>query len=297
MAPAMPVSMMAPPSENIFALTPQSFGLGLRAPHYDAILAAPPALDFFEIISENFMQAHEGYWEFLGDLRHRYQFIMHGVGLSIGGTDPLDDNYLVRLKRLADFLRPAHISDHLCFTGLGGHNTHDLLPLPLTSESLAHVADRVKAVQDCLGRPLVLENPSSYLAFTQSTIPEAEFLAELTRRTGCGLLLDINNVYVSAFNHGWDAAAYLAALPPERIAYLHLAGHRHCGTHIIATHDDHIGEPVWALYADCIARVGARPTMIEWDEQIPDFAIVMQELARARAVSQEVADAPLRHRA
>lgn len=293
----MPVHTMANQVQNMTSLPKQSFGLGLRAAHYDAILAAPPALDFFEIISENFMQAHEGYWEFLGDLRQRHQFIMHGVGLSIGGTDPLDQTYLTQLKRLADFLRPAHISDHLCFTGLGGHNTHDLLPLPLTPESLSHVADRVKRVQDYLGRQLVLENPSTYLAFTQSTIPEAEFLAELTRLTGCGLLLDLNNVYVSAFNHGWDAATYLATLPPEAIAYHHLAGHRHCGTHIIDTHDDHVVAPVWALYTEAIARFGARPTMIEWDEQIPAFDVVMQELARARSTSQEVANASLRHRA
>lgn len=274
-----------------------SFGLGLRAAHYDAILAKPPALDFFEIISENFMQAHEGYWEFLADLRQRTQFIMHGVGLSIGGTDPLDQDYLSKLQRLADFIRPAHISDHLCFTGLGGHSTHDLLPLPLTSESLQHVADRVKQVQNFLGCQLVLENPSTYLAFTQSKIPEAEFLAELTRLTGCGLLLDINNVYVSAFNHGWDAQQYLATLPPEAIAYMHLAGHRHCVTHIIDTHDDHVVEPVWALYSKAIARFGPCPTMIEWDEKIPAFDVVMQELARARLVSQEAADAPLRQRA
>lgn len=297
MAQAMPVRIMANQAQYMTSLPKQSFGLGLRAAHYDAILAAPPALDFFEIISENFMQAHEGYWEFIADLRQRYQFIMHGVGLSIGGTDPLDQTYLAQLKRLADFLQPAHVSDHLCFTGLGGHNTHDLLPLPLTPESLQHVCDRVKAVQDFLGRQLVLENPSSYLAFTQSTIPEAEFLAELTRLTGCGLLLDINNVYVSAFNHGWDATTYLATLPPDAIAYHHLAGHRHCGTHIIDTHDDHVVAPVWALYAEAITRFGARPTMIEWDEQIPAFDVVLQELARARAVSQEAADAPLRQRA
>lgn len=297
MARAMPVCIMTADKTNLHLLPPQSFGLGLRAAHYDAILANPPALDFFEVISENFIQAHEGYWEFLGDLRQRYHFIMHGVGLSIGGTDPLDQTYLTQLKRLADFLRPAHVSDHLCFTGLGGHNTHDLLPLPLTPESIIHVADRVKQVQDFLGRQLVLENPSSYLVFTQSTIPEAEFLAELTRLTGCGLLLDINNVYVSAFNHGWDATTYLATLPPDAIAYQHLAGHRHCGTHIIDTHDDHVVAPVWALYAEAITRFGARPTMIEWDEQIPAFDVVMQQLARARAVSQEAADAPLRQRA
>ncbi len=297
MAQAMPVCLMTADKPTLSFLPPQSFGLGLRAEHYDAILADPPALDFFEIVSENFMQAHEGYWEFLSDLRQRTQFIMHGVGLSIGGTDPLDQTYLIQLKRLADFLRPVHVSDHLCFTGLGGHNTHDLLPMVLTPESLHHVCNRVQTVQDFLGRRLVLENPSTYLAFSQSSIPEAEFLAELTRQTGCGLLLDINNVYVSAFNHGWSATDYLATLPPEAIAYQHLAGHRHCGTHIIDTHDDYVVAPVWSLFAEAIARFGARPTMIEWDEQIPAFDIVMQELARARAVSQEAADAPLRQRA
>lgn len=263
------------------------FGLGLRAPHYETILAARPPVDWFEIISENFLDAHEGYWEFLADLRQDYAFVMHGVSLSIGGTDPLDQVYLAKLNKLADHLRPAYVSDHLCFTGLGGHNTHDLLPLPYTAEALNHLVARVRQVQDSLGRQLVLENPSSYLEFAASTMPEQEFLAALAERSGCGLLLDVNNVYVSGFNHGFDPADYLAALPSAAIAYIHLAGHRHCGTHIIDTHDEPVIEAVWQLYADTIAHIGPRPTMIEWDDKLPEFQALQAELERARAITTE----------
>jgi len=280
---------MAQPSAN-HVIAPTSFGLGLRAPHYDTILAERPSLDWFEIISENFMQAHEGYWEFLDDLRQRYNFIMHGVGLSIGGTDALDQTYLHHLKRLMDFLRPAHLSDHLCFTGLGGHNTHDLLPLPYTAATLAHVSDRIKSVQDFLGRQLVLENPSSYLEFSESTMTESDFIAALAECSGCGLLLDVNNVYVSGFNHGFNPQAYIANLPAAAVRYIHLAGHRHCGTHIIDTHDDHVVEAVWQLYAHTIATIGARPTMIEWDENIPPLATIMAELDRAKTMNHSARD-------
>ncbi len=273
------------------------FGLGLRAPHYETVLATRPAVDWFEIISENFMHAHEGYWEFLGDLRRDYAFVMHGVSLSIGGTDALDIEYLARHKRLVQHLRPAVISDHLCFTGLGGHNTHDLLPLPYTAESLAHVATRVQQVQDYLGCQLVLENPSSYLEFAHSTLPEWEFLAELANRTGCGLLLDVNNIYVSAFNHGFATQEYLAALPPQAVIYMHLAGHRNLGTHIVDTHDESIIPPVWQLYAEAIRCFGAKPTMIERDDKIPEFAELLQELALAKTMCAEASHAPVARRA
>ncbi len=265
----------------------KGFGLGLRAAHYDSVLRERPPVDWFEIISENFMHAHEGYWEFLEDLRRDYAFVMHGVSLSIGGTDDLDQDYLSRHKRLIDHLRPAVVSDHLCFTGLGGHNTHDLLPLPYTIESLEHVAARVAKVQDILGRQLVLENPSSYLQFAQSTMPEWAFLAELANRTGCGLLLDVNNIYVSGFNHGFLTDTYMDALPPQAVIYIHLAGHRNLGTHIVDTHDEPVISPVWQVYAQAIRRFGPKPTMIERDDKIPEFAELLQELSQARRVSRE----------
>jgi uncharacterized protein len=259
------------------------FGLGLRAAHYDVVLATRPALDWFEIITENFLDAHEGYWDFLADLRQTYNFVLHGVSLSIGGIDPFPPEYFIKLKRLIAHVRPAVVSDHLCFTGLGGHNTHDLLPLPYTEAALTHVTARVQEVQNVLGRQLVLENPSSYLEFAASTMPEAEFLARLAEQSGCGLLLDVNNIYVSGFNHGFSPAAYIATLPPAAIRYVHLAGHRHCGTHIIDTHDAPVIEPVWQLYEQTLALIGARPTMLEWDDQLPEFSVLLAELANARS--------------
>ncbi len=267
------------------------FGLGLRAPHYDDILRDRPAVDWFEIISENFLDAHGGYWEFLTDLRRDYPFVMHGVGLSIGGDDPLDRDYLNKLRQLECFLHPAWVSDHLCFTTHGGHNTHDLLPIPYTEPMLHHVADRVRQVQDFLGRPLVLENPSTYLAFNASTIPEWEFLARLAQDTGCGLLLDVNNVYVSAFNHGFDAQNYIDAIPAEHIAQIHLAGHCHKGTHIIDTHDAHVADPVWELYAYAMRRKGRISTMIEWDDAIPPLSALITELTQARHYAAGADDA------
>jgi len=262
------------------------FGLGLRAPHYDAILRdRPKNIDFFEIISENFIEAHEGYWDFLTDLRRDYAFVMHGVSMSIGGTDPLNDNYFHKLKKLADHLQPAWVSDHLCFTGLGGHNTHDLLPLPYTQESLRHLIARVQAAQEKLGRTLVIENPSTYLEFQESDIPEWEFLRDLAKATGCGILLDVNNVYVSAFNHGYDTKTYIDAIPADAIAQIHLAGHQNNGTHIIDTHDHPVVDPVWALYAYTMAAKGLRSTMIEWDDRIPSFDVLTAELDKARAIA------------
>ncbi|MGB4101694.1 MAG: DUF692 domain-containing protein [Alphaproteobacteria bacterium] len=267
------------------------FGLGLRAPHYDAILRDRPDVDWFEILTENYLDAHGGYREFLTDLRRDYPLVMHGVGMSIGGDDPLDQAYLQKLRGLEQQLRPSWVSDHLCFTTHGGHNTHDLLPIPYTESMLRHVAARVRQVQDFLGRPLVLENPSTYLAFKDSTIPEWEFLARLAQDTGCGLLLDVNNVYVSAFNHGYDAQAYIDAIPATHIAQIHLAGHCHKGTHIIDTHDAHVADPVWELYATTIRRKGRISTMIEWDAQIPPFATMQAELALARRHAAGVLDA------
>lgn len=261
------------------------FGLGLRAPHYDEILATrPEAVDFFEIISENFLDAHKGYWEFLADLRHDYPIIMHGVSLNIGSPDMLNMEYLAKLKKLADFLDVPWFSDHLCWTGVNAHNTHDLLPMPYTRATLTNIAERVKRVQDFMEREFIIENPSSYFEFAQSTIPEWEFLVSLVEKTNCGVLLDVNNVFVSAFNHGFDAKTYIDAIPSDKIAQIHLAGHSNFGTHIIDTHDNHVVSEVWELYKYTTKTKGKISTMIEWDEQIPSFDVLVAELNKARRI-------------
>jgi uncharacterized protein (UPF0276 family) len=261
-------------------------GVGLRSEHFSHLMHTPPAAwgaAWFEIISENFIDNH-GYARHVLDVvaAHR-PVVMHGISLSIGSSDPLDMGYLRKLKELAARVKPAWISDHLCWTGVGGINTHDLLPMPLTEASLAHVADRVRAVQDVLGRPLVLENPSTYLQFLSSDVPEWEFLGRLTQMTGCGLLLDVNNVHVSATNHGFDAQGYVDAIPPAAVAQMHLAGHTDCGTHLIDTHDHPVAPAVWRLYARAQARTGAVSTLLEWDARIPEYADLLAELAKAAA--------------
>ncbi len=259
------------------------FGLGLRAQHYDIILETrPKSVDWFEIISENFIEAHNGYWDFLADLRQDYPIIMHGVSLNIGSTDPLNKTYLQKLKELADFLQPAWFSDHLCWTGIGSKNTHDLLPVPYTLQTLNHISERIKQVQDYLDRSFILENPSTYLEFNESTIPEWKFLANLTENTGCGLLLDVNNIYVNSFNHGYDAKKYIDAIPTDKIAQIHLAGHHNFGTHIVDTHDAHVKDDVWDLYSYTIKTKGKISTMIEWDDNIPEFDVLLAELDKAR---------------
>lgn len=261
------------------------FGCGLRAPHYDTILEArPKEVQWFEIISENFIDAHPGYWEFLAELRRDYRIVMHGVSLNIGSPDALNISYLHKLKKLGDFLDVPWFSDHLCWTGVNAHNTHDLLPLPYTPETLQHVAQRIREVQDVVQRPFVLENPSTYLEFNASTIPEWEFLAELAERGDCGLLLDVNNIYVNSFNHGYDAKTYIEAIPAARIAQIHLAGHTNKGTHIIDTHDAPVVDAVWDLYRHTLRTKGNITTMIEWDENIPPLEGVLAEVAKARGV-------------
>jgi len=262
------------------------FGLGLRSPHYDEILATrPKQVDWFEIISENFIDAHQGYWEFLADLRQDYPIIMHGVSLSIGSPDPINKEYLKKLAKLADFLQVPWLSDHLCWTGMNGKNTHDLLPLPYSEEMLAHVANKIHQVQEILGRNIVIENPSSYVEFNASQMPESEFLVKLVKATDCGILLDVNNVFVSAFNHGFDAREYIYAMPAPNIAQIHLAGHKNFGTHIIDTHDNFVLDEVWQLYDYAIKTKGQISTMIEWDENIPEFSVLVAELEKARNLS------------
>ena len=267
------------------------FGLGLRIPHYAHIFEHQPEVGWFEIISENFMDTGGKARRNLARVREHYPIVMHGVSLSIGSVDVLNSEYLRKLKQLAQDIEPAWISDHLCWTGVAHRNLHDLLPVPYTEEALKHIVGRVQQVQDYLGRPIALENPSTYLEFSSSQIPEAEFIAELARQSGCHLLLDVNNVYVSCFNHRLDPKQYLDALPLDRVVQIHLSGHSHCGTHIIDTHDDHVVDPVWALYEYVLGRAGRVPnTMIEWDANIPPWEVLYAELDKAKAIARRVHD-------
>ena len=262
------------------------FGLGLRHQHYEEIAGSPGRVDWFEALSENYMVAGGKPLVWLDRIRRDYPMALHGVSLSIGASDPLDLEYLARLKALAARVEPRVVSDHLCFTGHAGINLHDLLPLPYTEEALAHVAARVGRVQDMLGRRILLENVSSYVRYAESQLSEWEFLAALAERADCDILLDVNNIYVSAFNHEFDPQAYLAAIPPARVKQIHLAGHSHMGTHIIDTHDHPVIDDVWALYAEALRRFGPVPTMIERDDDIPPYADLVAELDQARRIAQ-----------
>lgn len=262
-------------------------GVGLRDIHYRYLLETPPEhwhVDWFEIVSENFFDDHGFSAHVLHHVAAHRPVVMHGVSLSIGGADPLDRRYLDKLAALAERIRPAWVSDHLCWTGFNGKVSHDLLPLPFTPRCLAHVADRVRAVQDHLGRPLILENPSTYLEFRSSEIPEWEFLGMLAEETGCGLLLDVNNAYVGAYNHGFDPVAYIEALPADHIVQMHLAGCRNHGTYLLDTHDQAVPDDVWSLYARAHARTAGVATLLEWDADIPAFPDLVTELAKAKSV-------------
>ncbi len=270
-------------SRNRFDLPDLGLGVGLRTAHFAHVLGQRPAVGFFEAITENFLDTGGRPAFILDQVAERYPIVLHGVSLSIGSTDPLDFGYLRKVAGLARRTRAAWVSDHVCWTGVQGRNTHDLLPLPYTEESLRHTVARVKAVQDFLERPLVLENPSTYLEFAASAMSESEFVARLAEEADCGLLLDVNNVHVSAFNHGFDARAYLEALPADRVCQFHLAGHTHKGTHILDTHSDHVVQDVWELYGHAIRRTGPRATLVEWDAAIPAFEVVHAEVEKARA--------------
>jgi uncharacterized protein (UPF0276 family) len=268
---------------NRFGLPDLGIGVGLRTVHFGHILAERPEVDWFEAISENFLDTGGRPLYVLDRVAERYPVVLHGVSLSIGSVDPLDREYLRKLKALAARVRAPWVSDHLCWTGVAGRNVHDLLPMPYTEEALRHVTARVRQAGEILERPLVLENPSSYVEFAASTMPEWEFLARLAEDADCGLLLDVNNVYVSAFNHGFDAAAYVDAIPADRVVQYHLAGHTHQGTHIVDTHSDHAVPEVWALYARACARTGPVSTLYEWDEAIPEFPVLHAEALKAAA--------------
>ena len=257
-------------------------GVGLRTAHFGHILRRKPAVDWFEAVTENFLDTGGRPLWILDQVAERYPIVLHGVSMSVGSTDPLDRSYLANVKALARRVRAVWVSDHVCWTGVAGRNLHDLLPLPYTEEALRHVVKRIRRVQDVLERPLILENPSSYVEFKSSSMPEWEFIARMAEEADCGLLLDVNNVYVSAFNHGFDAEAYLRAIPPERVAYYHVAGHTDFGTHLLDTHIGPVIDPVWKLLQLARRLSGGRSTLLEWDEKIPSFSVVHREALKAR---------------
>ena len=261
------------------------FGLGLRTVHYEDILATRPHVDWFEALSENYMVPGGKPLYYLDRIRADYPIVLHGVSMSIGSSEPLDLEYLKQLKALADRVEPVWMSDHLCWTGIATRNMHDLLPLPYTREAVNHVAGRISQVQEYLGRQILIENVSSYVNFEQSEMTEWEFLREIAERADCLLLFDVNNVYVSGFNHDFDPRDYIDALPSQRIQQMHLAGHTNCGTHIIDTHDAAIIDEVWKLYSYTIEAFGPVSTMIERDDHIPELDVLVAELDQARALA------------
>ena len=279
---------------NRWNLPDLGLGVGLRTVHFGHILSTWPEVDWFEALSENFMDTGGRPLHVLDQVAERYPVALHGVSLSIGSADPLDRTYLRKLKALATRVRAHWVSDHLCWTGVSGRNVHDLLPMPYTEEALRHTAARVREVSEALERPLVLENPSSYVEFVDSTMTEWEFLSRLAAEADCGLLLDVNNVYVSSFNHGFDPRRYIDAIPPDRVVQYHLAGHTHKGTHIVDTHSDHAIEEVWDLYARSCRRTGNVATLYEWDEDIPEFEVVRREALKARAPREQAVRAAAR---
>lgn len=267
------------------------FGLGLRTEHYNEILDFKPAgslkVDWFEALSENYLIPGGLPLNFLERIRADYPVVMHGVSLSIGSTTAIDQTYLKDLKKLADRIQPAWISDHLCWTGAHGQNMHDLLPLPYTEETAKHVAERVKVVQDYLGRQILLENVSSYASYVDSSMSEWEFISLICEQADCLLLLDVNNIYVSSYNHQFDAKAFVDGVPAKRVQQIHLAGHQNNGDYIIDTHDAPVIDPVWDLYSYAIAKLGAVSTMIERDDNIPALAVLVEELDIARKTAQK----------
>ena len=264
------------------------FGLGLRIDHFEHVLEQRPPVDWFEVIAENFLVAGGKPRYYLHAIREHYPMVMHGVSLSIGSTDPLDMDYLRALKALANEVQPEWMSDHLCWTAVNGVNTHDLIPLPYTEEAVAHVVERIERVQDFLGRQILMENVSSYVSFKDSCMTEWDFLNEVSRRADCLILFDINNIYVSARNHGFDPMTYIDAIDPARVRQFHLAGGTDYGDYIIDTHDREVPETVWALYAAALKRYGPISSMIERDANIPEFPELLAELDVARRIAGEV---------
>lgn len=278
--------------QNQLAVPPLGVGLGLRTVHYDHILKNRPKVSWFEVISENYMGTLSGSGgraiQILEDLRKDYPMVMHGVSLSIGSKDPLDKNYLKKLRNLANRIEPMWMSDHLCWTGVEGKNLHDLLPLPYTNETIEHLVERVSQVQDFLGRRILLENVSSYVSYKHSEMTEWECLTEVATKADCLILLDVNNIYVSAVNHQYDAVDFIDGIPKNRVGQFHLAGHSDLGTHLIDTHDHPVSGPVWDLYEKAVKRFGDVPTLIEWDDKIPPFSELWREAQRAEKIKGRV---------
>ena len=261
------------------------FGLGLRTDHYQTIVNEKPSVDWFEIITENYLVPGGQPLYFLDKIREHYPMVMHGVSMSIGSCDPLDWDYLSQVKQLAKRIEPHWLSDHLCWTGVNHKNTHDLLPLPYTEEAIRHIVDRIKQVQDFLGRQLLIENVSSYVSYQASIMTEWAFVSEIIRQADCLMLLDVNNIYVSSINHEFDPMDYIKAIPSERIYQIHLAGHSNMGDYIIDTHDHDIVDEVWALYAETLNHHGMISTMIERDDNIPPLQELLKELNHAKKIA------------
>jgi uncharacterized protein len=272
-------------------------GVGLRPPHYAEVLESPPPVHLFEVISENFLGLGTGGGgrplENLERVRAQHPVRLHGVSMNLGSVDPLSESYLTRLRALADRVDPECVSDHVCWTGEGGENLHDLLPLPFTEEALDHLTARVHHAQERLGRRLLLENPSSYVGFLHSTMPEWEFLGELARRTGAGLLIDVNNVFVTAHNHGFRPEWFLDGLPAAAVEQFHLSGHDDSGPLRVDTHDREVSTEVWTLFRHAVHRFGPLPTIVEWDDRLPPLSTLLDEARHALAVLEEVSDEPL----
>lgn len=264
------------------------FGLGLRVEHYETILSEKPPIDWFEILTENYCVPGGKPLYYLDKIRELYPMVMHGVSMSIGSSDPIDWDYLTQVKQLSKRLEPAWISDHLCFTGVNHKNMHDLLPLPYTEEMINHVVSRIQTVQEFLERQILIENVSSYISYKQSEMTEWEFIAEISKRSDCLILFDVNNVYVSSVNHEFDPMDYISAMPSKRLYQIHLAGHLNMGDYIIDTHDHDIVNPVWDLYRKTIETHGFISTMIERDDHIPPLSDLLKELNHARKIASEI---------
>jgi uncharacterized protein (UPF0276 family) len=274
------------------AIPDLGIGVGLRSPHAGRVLREHPPMGWFEIVSENYFAEGGAMRAQLDSVRSAYRVVPHGVSLSIGGTDGIDLDYLSRLRSLVRRIDAPWCSDHLCWTGVGGIDAHDLLPMPYTRDALIHVVERVKRVQGELGVPFALENASSYMEYRESTMAEHEFLAELAERADCGILLDVNNVFVSAYNHGFDATRYIDSIPADRVVQLHVAGHTDKGDYLLDTHSDHVRAEVWQLYRQAVRRCGAISTLVEWDENIPEWEVLAREAAMAHAAREEALATP-----
>ncbi|ABQ55659.1 DUF692 domain-containing protein [Legionella pneumophila serogroup 1] len=281
--------MEVSPNKSDQKLPYLGFGLGLRPNYYEEILTSKPDLDWFEILTENYLIPGGKPLYYLDKIREHYSIVMHGVSLSLGSTDPLNWDYLKQVQELASRIEPVWISDHLCWTGVHGLNTHDLLPVPYTTEAIQHIVSRIQEIQDFLKRPFLIENVSSYLTYKQSEMSEWDFILEIVKQSGCYLLLDVNNVYVSSFNHNFDPMAYINSMPPGRVAQIHLAGHTSHGDYIIDTHNAPVIEPVWDLYEATIQRLGPVSTMIERDDNMPDFSELLSEINHAKRLSIQAA--------